>query len=55
MQYSTILGGVRKPIVVVKSLTAGFGVSVLTFDIKSQDFKQLTDAGVTGPNLSTPF
>lgn len=55
MQYSTILGGVRKPMVVVKSLTAGFGISVLTFDIKSQDFKQLTDAGVTGPSLSAPF
>lgn len=55
MQYSTILGGVRKPMVVVKSLTAGFGISVLTFDIKSQDFKQLTDSSLTGPSLSTTF
>lgn len=57
MRYITLpsTGSARKPVLVVQSLTVGFGPTVLTFDVRSQDFKQLTDSSVLSPSLTTVF
>jgi len=55
MEYSTVATPSRKPVLVIKSAGSGFDPSVITYDVKSQDYKQLTDDVVANPVLSNPW
>jgi hypothetical protein len=46
------LGTNPRPVINVKTVNVAYGQTVFTFDIKSQDFKTLTDSSVQIPNLS---
>jgi hypothetical protein len=55
MEYSTVVSNSRKPVLVIKSAGTGFDPSVITYDVKSQDYKTLIDDVVINPTLSSPW
>jgi hypothetical protein len=55
MEYRQIEGYMKKPYLVVQTLLPVLGPTVLTFDVKSQDYKQLVDSTVINPVASLSF
>lgn len=55
MDYRIIEGYMKKPYLVVRSTAPNLGAAIITFDVKSQDYKQLVDATVINPVLTLNY
>lgn len=56
MEFSDLfVPGVKKPILIITSGGIGYDPSIITYDIKSQDFKDLIDDVILQPPISSPL
>lgn len=55
MEYRQIEAYMKKPYLVIQTLLPTLGPTVITFDVKSQDYKQLVDSTVMNPVASLSY